>query len=405
MGRDRAPTESNVPVMAVTTGLNVGSMLLWSPVLSLILRDLGANDLQVSLAAAFWAAMSALVQYGGGRIADRVGRVPVIVLPTYLSGVALIGAAAMPTWLPFALVYAFYAVGNALQSPVFSAFIGESVPAHRRGTAFGVVEFAISVGLILGPLAGSRLLPVTGAKPLLIITGLTLLGTGLARHILCRETNPASSGKRAFAFGQVFSGRLRLVLVTWMAFAVVQSLTLWGPFVALHASDAQGLSRAQISLFFALASIVSAGVSLVAGHAVNRFGTYAVFGCGAASVAAAFVFWAAQRSLWAVLLGYVLGGAAFQLAMVASDAFRVTAVPDEMRGSAWGAIGTMAGLLSAAVIPVAGWLRSVVGWSAAPFYLAIVAAAVACWGSWKLARHREDEVGAGPESAVTRPAS
>ncbi len=374
----------NVPVMGLTTGLNVGSVLLWAPVLSLIMRDLGASDFEISLAAALWAAGSALVQYQGGRIADRAGRFPVMVYSSYANGLSLLLCALMPSWIPFAVLYAVYQAGNAMQSPTFSAFVGESVPPERRGSAYGFVEFSVGIGLILGPLIASRLIPVIGTKALMGVSGVLILVAAVIRHMFLKETKPATSGTTPFRFAAVFKGRLRLVLLIWITFNVMLSLTMWGPFTSLHASDAQGLSKAQIALFFALGSVVSAGSSLLAGQAVNRWGAYRTLAASMGGTALAFIFWSAQRNLIWLGVGYALAGSTFQMAMVASDAFRVAAVEDEIRGSAWGAIGTFASLTSALVIPIAGAARTALHWSAAPFWMGAVAAVVAVWGVYRL---------------------
>lgn len=372
--------------MGVTTGLNVGSTLLWSPVLSLIMRDLGASDLQISLAAALWAVGAALVQYQGGRIADRAGRFPVMVYSSYSNGISLLLCAFMPSWIPFAILYAIFQAGNAMQSPTFSAFVGESVPPEKRGSAYGLVEFSVGIGLIVGPLVASRLIPVIGTKPLLGLAGVIIIASAVIRHLFLKETKPATSGTTPFNLTRVFQGRLRLVLLTWIAFNAVLSLTAWGPFSSLHASDAQGLSKAQIALFFSLASVASTVTSLMAGHGVNRWGAYRTLALGSGLTAVGFLFWAAQRNLIGIALGYVAAFGTFQVAMVASDAFRVAAVEDEIRGSAWGAIGTFASLASALVIPIAGAARSALHWSAAPFWMAAVAAVAAVWGTYRLGR-------------------
>ncbi|MEW5934910.1 MAG: MFS transporter, partial [Bacillota bacterium] len=78
--------------MAVTCALNVGAMTMWSPVLPLILRDLGASDFQVSLSVATWTAVAALFQYRGGIWSDRFGRRPTLLYPTYLAGAAISAA-------------------------------------------------------------------------------------------------------------------------------------------------------------------------------------------------------------------------------------------------------------------------------------------------------------------------
>ncbi len=365
-------TRRNVAVMAATTAFNVGSMTLWSPILSLIMRDLGASDFQISLSAAVWAAGSALVQYQGGRWGDRHGRLPIIVYPTYLCALAIGTAALMRSWVPFAFVLIFWNVFNAVQSPVFSPFVGESVPPAERGRAFGILEGAISVAVVIGPLLGAWLLPVIGAKGLLLITAVVLVGTGATRHLFLRETRPETIGSKPFAFRDVLSGRLRLVLLAVILYNAILSMTIWGPFLSLHASDAMTLSKPTIQLFAALGFLLAALASPLAGRAVGRFGPYRVLALAGVGLGMAALLWSAQRGLVSIVLGYSAMAVGFQFVMVSSDAFRVHAVDDAIRGVALGAIGTITNLSTVVFVPLAGYLKGF--WPASPFFIAALAA-------------------------------
>lgn len=385
-----ARTARNVPAMAATAGVIVGATMLWSPIFSLIQRDLGATDVQISLAASVWAALGALAQYWAGRLADRVGRFPVIVYAMHLCGLALVVAAFMPAWLPFAAVYTFYAFGNSLTGPVFSLIVGESIPPEKRGRAFGLVESVISASLVLGPLAGAQLLPFVGAKGLLIISGVVVFGAATARLFWLRETRPESTGSKPFALGHVFQGRLGLVLLAILLLYVTVNLTMWGPFLSLHASDAMGLSKATINTFFAAGSAVSALTGLVAGRLVGRFGANRMLSLGGLGLAVTVLLWAVQRSAAGIFLGFALMSGFMVLAMVAIDTFRVSVIEESVRGRALGSIGMVTGFASALSITLAGYLNELS--PMLPFWLALAAAVGLVLSVTALTRH-DDRTG------------
>jgi len=375
----------NVPTMAVTAAVIVGATMLWSPIFSLILRDLGASDLRISIAISIWAAVGAVAQYGAGRLADRVGRFPIMVYSMHVGGLALVAAAFIPTWLPFAVIYTLWALANAVTGPVFSLIVGESVPPKRRGRAFGLIDFAIGVSLILGPLAGARLLPRVGAKGLLIISGILVFAAAMGRLLSLRETRPESTGSKLFTLRHVFEGRMGLVLLAVGFWNVVLAMTMWGPFLSLHASDAMGLSKATINVFFAVASVVSALMGLVAGRLVSRFGANSMFSIGGIGLAAAVMLWSAQRSMFGVVAGFALMSGFMMLAMVSADTFRVSVVEESVRGSALGAIGMVTGFATALSTPVAGYLKQFS--PRAPFWIALAAAAGLVLSVVALTRH------------------
>lgn len=375
----------NVPTMAVTASVIVGAQMLWGPIFSLILRDLGASDLQISLAIAVWAGLGAVAQYHAGRFADRVGRYPIMVFPMQVGGLALIAAAFMPTWQPFAVVYTLWVMATAVTGPIFSLIVGESVPPGRRGQAFGLIEFSVGISLIIGPLVGAELLPAVGAKGLLIISGILIVAAATGRLFSLRETRPESTGSKPFAVRHVFQGRLGLVLVAVALWNVLLAMTMWGPFLALHANDAMLLSKATINVYFAVSAVVSAAIGLVGGRLVGRFGANRIFVVGGIGLAISVLGWAVQRSSFGILLGILLMSGFMMLAMVASDAFRVSVVEESIRGRALGTIGMVTGFATALATPIAGYLKQFT--AMAPFLIALAAAVGLAASVLALTRH------------------
>lgn len=375
----------NIPVMAVTTAMNVGSMMLWMPVLSLIMRDLGASDLVISVASACWMVFSALFQYWGGRLTDRLGRVPVMVWPGLLSAAAIAACAAATRWQVFVVLYALYNTGHALQGPVFASIVGESVPAARRGPAFAQIEFSIGIGVVIGPLLGAVLLPLVGVRGLLVTSGVILaLAAGLRKTFL-RETRSRGAAQVPFALNHLFTPRMARVLVILICFNVLLALTVWGPFLSLHASDAMGFDKPSINRLAATGSAAAVLISFMAGRAVGRWGANSILSIGMVGLAATAVLWSVQRTPAMIISAYVVMNMAFQVAMISSDTFRVHQVDEAVRGRALGAMGMITSLLTAPVVPIAGWLRASVG-SGAPFVVGLIPAAVGVWALAGLAQ-------------------
>ncbi|MDP2871236.1 MAG: MFS transporter [Bacillota bacterium] len=384
----------NIPVMAITTAMNVGSMMLWMPVLSLILRDLGASDLVISTASACWLVFSAMFQYWGGRLTDRLGRVPVMVWPGLLSAVSIAACAAATRWQVFVVLYALYNTGHALQGPVFASIVGESVPAARRGQAFAVIEFGIGIGVIIGPLLGAVLMPLVGVRGLLILSGIILAAAAGLRQMYLRETRARNAVQAHFAIGHLFAPRLARVLLILICFNVLLALTVWGPFLSLHASDAMGLDKPAINRLAAMGSAAGVLISFVAGRAVGRWGAQPILSGGFIGLAVTALLWSLQRTSPAIIVTYILMNMAFQVTMISSDTFRVHQVDEEIRGRALGAMGMITSLMTAPVVPIIGWLRTTVG-SGVPFYATLIPAAIGVWALAKLAQQHGQTHGHG----------
>ena len=150
-----ASTQPLVRALAVTT------FLLWLgasailPLLPEYLRHRGATDALVGVVMASYFAAALGCQYPAGRLADRVGRRPVLVggLLTYAMGsfgfLAPVGPAA-----DIAL-RALQGAGAGAAEVAALAMVAGTVPLGRRGRAFASIYGAQLAALAVGPLVGS----------------------------------------------------------------------------------------------------------------------------------------------------------------------------------------------------------------------------------------------------------
>ncbi len=367
----------NVPGMAITTSMCVGSRMLFLPILALIFRDLGASDLNISISAAAWTTAAALSQYLGGEWSDRFGRVPVMVYACFIGAFALVAASFTTWWIPFLLLYMIFHASHGSQMPVFSSIIGESVDARRRGRAFGFVELSITLAAAVAPLVGARIIEATGTQQLLLLAAGLWFGAGIIRRRMLRETRPDSAGTVGFAFSEVIRGRLLSVTLVAVGCQVALMLTKWGPFMALHANDIMGLTRVQINTYYAIGAACGVIISPLAGSVVERFGSYRTLAASITAFGVAFLLWSVQTSTPLIIASYMLIGVSFQFSLISLGAFRVVAIDDEVRGRALGALGTLSMLTAAVSVPLAGYLVGLFG-AYVPFVMTVIIGAAVC---------------------------
>lgn len=55
----------------------------------------------------------------------------------HLGGLALVLAGLMRSWIPFAVVYTLWAIGNAVTGPVFSLITGHRAAGWRQAASLG----------------------------------------------------------------------------------------------------------------------------------------------------------------------------------------------------------------------------------------------------------------------------
>ncbi len=364
----------NLLVLSGTAFLMLTGAMTWSPLLPLYLRELGAGDVQVGFAFTLMTASYAATQFLGGIVADRFGRKMAIVLPTFLFIPLYAALAFAPSWYEAVAILVLTNVIGAIQWPGFLAFIAESADDEATGSAFGVFEFAAGLGYVAGPALGAWLVDRTGYSFLFLGTALVSAVCAPLRLFLLEEPpRPAQSGKAA-SWKELFSRPFIPALAASVTINWLNNLTIWGPFIALHARDWWGWSEPEINNAMAVGSIALSLVSLVAGRITDRYGDDRVLIVGSLAFPALMVLLAYLRPspiFWVVLL---LLFAFSQLAWIAYSVFIAHQAPAEYRGSFLGIVGTISGLLGSLSPGVGGVVRRQWG-SFAPFWLALLCGA------------------------------
>ncbi|MBI4409237.1 MAG: MFS transporter [Gemmatimonadetes bacterium] len=156
----RALLGGNVLWLSVISLLNDTASEMIYPLLPFFLVSiLGAGPAFLGLVEGIAETTASLVKLAGGWLSDRLRRRKALVGWGYgLAAAArpFIALAGSP-WHVLGLRFADR-VGKGVRSAPRDALLAESVPANRRGTAFGLNRAADHAGAVLGPLVASGLL-------------------------------------------------------------------------------------------------------------------------------------------------------------------------------------------------------------------------------------------------------
>jgi MFS family permease len=150
-------------VKGIVLALAASSFVEWVgasallPLLPLFLRQHGSSDTMVGATMASFFAFAFLTQYPAGRLSDRIGR-----RPLQLGGLAVYAGASVGfafvsvPWVALVL-RGLQGAGSGVALVASAAVIGETVPDHWRGRAYGLFYGSATAGLAIGPLVGSIL--------------------------------------------------------------------------------------------------------------------------------------------------------------------------------------------------------------------------------------------------------
>jgi DHA1 family bicyclomycin/chloramphenicol resistance-like MFS transporter len=140
--------------------------------------DLGWSSSMLGLVMSCFGVSMALGEFGLGRLSDRFGRYPVIVLGLVLFGAQFIGLALFQNYVLIAATFVVAGLGSALLEPALSASVLDIAPAGHQARALGFKSTAGSLGNILGPALVVLLASSLAAR------GIFLAATGVVGMIL-----------------------------------------------------------------------------------------------------------------------------------------------------------------------------------------------------------------------------
>lgn len=211
-----------------------------------------------------------------GRLSDRIGRRPIIMI-------SLIGTAVTHVWFALStelwMLYAsrIFTGIFAATIPTANAYISDVTTPENRAKGMGLVGAAFGLGFILGPAMGGILSHLGGYRLPLLVAG----SLSLAAFVLSVFMLPESRGKEAqsnyerFKINFIFNAlrHPRLGLLFAIFFIVTMSFSNFETIFALYAEERFQFDALQVGYVFAFVGVCSAlmqGVFI--GRLNQRFG-------------------------------------------------------------------------------------------------------------------------------------
>ena len=149
------------------------------PLLPSYAASFHVSDAGIGVLVASFSLMQFLLAHWWGRLSDRIGRRPVILVGLAGSALSyLLFALASNFWL--LLLSRVVAGGMGATVNVAQAYLADTTTAERRARALGLIGAAFGLGFVVGPALGGIASRWGNAAPGLIASGLTAINFLLA---------------------------------------------------------------------------------------------------------------------------------------------------------------------------------------------------------------------------------
>ena len=158
--RDQIKTTLSVPLLKLmfivfVTGTS-GSML--APIYLIYLQDKFTSDVGL-LALAFLPGglVTAFFASRLGGLSDRFGRISLMVIGMVAGGLLSTLIPILPSLVWLVVLFTLTNVTGSMVGPAQTAMVSDIVGQERRGRAYGLYDFALNLGVTIGPLLGGWL--------------------------------------------------------------------------------------------------------------------------------------------------------------------------------------------------------------------------------------------------------
>ena len=360
------------------------------PLLPFYVKTMGGNAQTVGWLLACFSATQLVATPVLGRLSDRFGRRPVILISLAGNAVSMVVFAAATRVVLLPLLFASRIVAGATAGNLAAcqAAVADVTEGTDRARGMGRLGAGIGLGLVLGPVAGGWLSALGPAAPPLGAAALAIVDL-LAAAVLMPETNKRDAAAQAAEGEEEAPKSLRdrrtvaqvlmdkhVVLVLLLYFLTFFAMTAMQVALALLTAARLGWGEREVGQLFGLYGVVILVVQgLLIGRITRALGEINAVGWGAVLVAAGMGGIAVGTHWVPIVLGMGVVGLGIGVTIPVLSSIASTYAGKRTQGAVLGFAQSSGGLARTFGPVWAGFLYARIA-PGAPFLAASVAALV-----------------------------
>ncbi|WP_412543180.1 MFS transporter [Longispora sp. K20-0274] len=329
--------------------LGVGATL---GALPLYLRDRHAGDVEIGVVVTAIAVSAVIARPIAGRLADRHGYKPIMIIGVLLCALAGIGYLPADGVVPLTAVRVLHGIGEGTVYTAGATWLVALAPQERRGRFVGLYGICMWLGITLGALVGALVLDAVNFAAVGWFAAVAALG-GLALVLVKRgPEHPAGPPRTGLVAGSAVLPGVALSLAAF-GYAALAA------FVALHLARRDiGHGIAAFNAF----GVTYVGVRLFVGNLPDRLGASRVALWSALTEAVGLVLVGAAPNLPVAIAGGLVMGAGLSLLFPALALVVLNRTDPSRHGVALGAFTSFWDIGLAVGGPLAGWIAGLAGY-------------------------------------------
>jgi DHA1 family multidrug resistance protein-like MFS transporter len=258
-------TKSALPILFVVMFLVMVGFGIIIPVLPFYAKEIGANPTQLGLLMAVYSFMQLLFAPVWGRVSDRIGRKPVMMIGIFGLGLSFfIQAISTQLWMLF-IARIIGGILSSANMPTAMAYVADITSEENRGKGMGIIGAATGLGFVFGPAIGGIFSKINLSMPFYLASASSFITLVLVFILLkeSRQKNAVSREKESR--WKAFNASVALLFVVQLFISL--SLSGLEATFAYFAAQRAGLGAAQLGYIF---MIMGFGSAIVQGGLVGR---------------------------------------------------------------------------------------------------------------------------------------
>ncbi len=271
-----------------------------------------------------------------GKLADTIGRVPVIMFGTIVCIICSLCYPILSTIGGFMLLRLVHGFSTGFTPTAMTAYVADLVPAHRRGEAMGIVGVSLNLGSSIGPPVGSQLALSYSLNTMFMASSFVavlsmLILTGI------KETLP---NKESLRLSHLKLKRSEIIDRNSIIPAIICGLIYigLGALVTIAPDQCEFLGLSNKGLFFTSFTVCSIMSRLVAGKISDLYGRIKVMTFAVCLMVGSYILLAMSDSGFSLLVATGCLGFSLGIGAPALFAWTIDRSNDLNRGKAMGTL-------------------------------------------------------------------